>query len=242
MTIETTTDHAALDEIVDGLGAHAGEWWRCRSRRSSSSSTACDPGHGRGRRDGGRDPARQGHRPVDDLGRGGLGYRTVGVPAGHHKHAHRLARVQKGEEPISTSKMRTRPGGQTVVSVFPPPRPTRCCSAATAQRSGCSLECHLRTPCAEPRRCTGEGVRRPGVALVLGAGNVGTITTLDILHMLYTEGSVCVVKMNPVNDYLSPYYARIFGEFVERGWLRFVHGVPTSAATSHSTTASTPST
>jgi acyl-CoA reductase-like NAD-dependent aldehyde dehydrogenase len=72
----------------------------------------------------------------------------------------------------------------------------------------------------------GKGYADPGVALVLGAGNVGTITTLDILHMLYTEGSVCVVKMNPVNDYLSPHFAEIFAEFVERGWLRFVHGGP----------------
>jgi acyl-CoA reductase-like NAD-dependent aldehyde dehydrogenase len=70
----------------------------------------------------------------------------------------------------------------------------------------------------------GRGYADPGVALVLGAGNVGTITTLDILHMLYSEGSVCVVKMNPVNDYLSPHFGQIFGEFVERGWLRFVHG------------------
>jgi acyl-CoA reductase-like NAD-dependent aldehyde dehydrogenase len=72
----------------------------------------------------------------------------------------------------------------------------------------------------------GQGYADPGVALVLGAGNVGTITTLDILHMLYTEGSVCVVKMNPVNDYLSPHFAEIFAEFVDRGWLRFVHGGP----------------
>ena len=72
----------------------------------------------------------------------------------------------------------------------------------------------------------GQGYADPGVALVLGAGNVGTITTLDILHMLYTEGSVCVVKMNPVNDYLSPHFAEIFAEFIDRGWLRFVHGGP----------------
>ena len=31
--------------------------------------------------------------------------------------------------------------------------------------------------------------------------------TLDILDQLFARGSVCVVKMNPVNGYLSPFYA-----------------------------------
>ena len=70
----------------------------------------------------------------------------------------------------------------------------------------------------------GRGYDDPGVCLVLGAGNVGSITTLDVLNVLYTEGSVAVVKMNPVNDYLSPFFAKVFAQFVERGWLRFVHG------------------
>jgi len=30
--------------------------------------------------------------------------------------------------------------------------------------------------------------------------------------------------MNPVNDYLGPFYEQIFSEFVSRGWLRFVYG------------------
>ena len=70
----------------------------------------------------------------------------------------------------------------------------------------------------------GMGYAHPGVSLVLSAGNVGSITTLDLLHVLYHEGSVAVVKMNPVNDYLSPFFARIFEEYIDRGWLHFVHG------------------
>lgn len=64
----------------------------------------------------------------------------------------------------------------------------------------------------------------PGVALVLGAGNVAAITALDILHKLYVEGQVVVAKMNPVNAYLRPHFEYVFAEFVERGWLRFVDG------------------
>jgi acyl-CoA reductase-like NAD-dependent aldehyde dehydrogenase len=70
----------------------------------------------------------------------------------------------------------------------------------------------------------GVGYDHPGVCLVLGAGNLGSITTLDVLDQLYAHGRVCVVKMNPVNDYLGPFYEKIFSEFVSRGWLRFVYG------------------
>ncbi len=136
-----------------------------------------------------------------------------------------LHRVQKGEPPVATSKARRRPDGQTVVDVFP----------ATVVDglllSGYHAEVWMQ-PGVTPDQAAnsaasmyrGRGYAHPGVALVLGAGNVGAITSLDILHMLYTEGSVAVVKMNPVNDYLSPFFTRIFGEFVDRGWLRFANG------------------
>jgi len=226
MTIETTTDHAALDEIVDGLGAHAGEWValpfaeklelldRLRPRvMAEADAMVADTQRAKG-----IDPSTT--WAAEDWVTGPWAF-LQGITS----MLTALRRVQKGEEPISTSKMRTRPGGQTVVSVFP------ATATDSLLLSGYGAEVWMQ-PGVSPQDAVrgaasmyrGKGYADPGVALVLGAGNVGTITTLDILHMLYTEGSVCVVKMNPVNDYLSPYYARIFGEFVERGWLRFVHG------------------
>lgn len=52
------------------------------------------------------------------------------------------------------------------------------------------------------------------------------------LDQLFAQGSACVVKMNPVNDYLGPFYEQIFSQFVSRGLLRFVYGAadPTQAA------------
>ena len=64
----------------------------------------------------------------------------------------------------------------------------------------------------------------PEVCLVLGAGNLGTITALDIIDQLYIRGNVCAVKMNPVNEYLGPFYEHIFSEFISRGWLRLLYG------------------
>ena len=40
------------------------------------------------------------------------------------------------------------------------------------------------------------------VALVLAAGNVASIGLLDALHKLFVEGQVCLIKFNPVNEYL----------------------------------------
>jgi len=62
------------------------------------------------------------------------------------------------------------------------------------------------------------------VSLILGAGNIASIPPLDTLHKLFIEGQVCVVKMNPVNDYLGPIFEDIFDEFVDQDYLRFAYG------------------
>jgi len=70
----------------------------------------------------------------------------------------------------------------------------------------------------------GNGRHIAGGLLGAGRSNLGTITTLDVIDQLYARGNVCAVKMNPVNDYLGPFYEKIFSEFISRGWLRFVYG------------------
>ena len=63
-----------------------------------------------------------------------------------------------------------------------------------------------------------------GIALVLGAGNVGSISVLDVLHQAFGEGRVCLLKMSPANAYLGPLYERAFAPLVERGFLAFAYG------------------
>lgn len=65
---------------------------------------------------------------------------------------------------------------------------------------------------------------QPRVALVLGAGNVSSIAPLDVLYKLLADGAVCVLKMNPVNDYLGPVFERALRPLVREGFLRFVYG------------------
>lgn len=62
------------------------------------------------------------------------------------------------------------------------------------------------------------------VALVLGAGNVASIGPMDVLYKLFTENQVCVLKMNPVNEYLGPFVERGFRAAIEAGFLRVVYG------------------
>jgi acyl-CoA reductase-like NAD-dependent aldehyde dehydrogenase len=63
-----------------------------------------------------------------------------------------------------------------------------------------------------------------GVSLVLGAGNVGSLGPRDALTKLFAEGKVVVLKANPVNDYLVPYWERALASLIDAGYLRIVSG------------------
>lgn len=62
------------------------------------------------------------------------------------------------------------------------------------------------------------------VALVLGAGNVSSIGPMDALYKLFVEGSVVILKMNPVNEYLGPIIDEAFAPLRDRGYFRLVYG------------------
>jgi acyl-CoA reductase-like NAD-dependent aldehyde dehydrogenase len=62
------------------------------------------------------------------------------------------------------------------------------------------------------------------VSLILGAGNVSSIPPMDILYKMFVDGSVVLLKMNPVNEYLGPFLERAFRPLIERGYLAIVYG------------------
>ncbi len=62
------------------------------------------------------------------------------------------------------------------------------------------------------------------IALVLGAGNVSSIPATDTFSKLLQEGSLVLLKMNPVNDYLGPLFERAFSPLIEQGCLRIIYG------------------
>ena len=136
-----------------------------------------------------------------------------------------LKRVLAGREPVNGDAVHTRPDGQVVVDVFPATGYDRLLlngyKGQVWIEPGVSAE-QTRAQAAARYRGTDPG--DPEVCLVLGAGNLGSITALDIIDQLYIRGNVCAVKMNPVNEYLGPFYEHIFGEFISRGWLRLLYG------------------
>ncbi|MEU9860628.1 aldehyde dehydrogenase family protein [Streptomyces sp. NPDC047971] len=136
---------------------------------------------------------------------------------------HVLRRIAAGRPPVDPRSVHER-DGRAVVDVFPATAwDALLQNGTTAQvwtTPGTTARQVLDRAAGEYRGRAG----RPAVALVLGAGNVGAITPLDVLHKLYAEGQTVIAKMNPVNDYLRPHFAHVFAEFVDRGWVRFVDG------------------
>jgi hypothetical protein len=63
-----------------------------------------------------------------------------------------------------------------------------------------------------------------GVSLVLGAGNVASLGPRDALGKMFVEGKVVVLKANPVNDYLVPFWRRALASLIDAGYLRVVSG------------------
>ena len=62
------------------------------------------------------------------------------------------------------------------------------------------------------------------MSLVLGAGNVSSIPPMDVATKMFVEGFVCILKMNPVNEWVGPYLERALAPLIDRGYLRIVYG------------------
>ncbi|HET9097860.1 MAG TPA: aldehyde dehydrogenase family protein, partial [Candidatus Baltobacteraceae bacterium] len=118
-----------------------------------------------------------------------------------------------------------RPDGRTVVNVFP-----RSIIPDYVLGSGVRAEVWMQpgvTPEDVPRDAASfyrQNQPAGRVTLVLGAGNIASIAPLDVLYKMIADGSVCMLKMNPVNEYLGPILERAFASFVDAGFLRFAYG------------------
>ena len=63
-----------------------------------------------------------------------------------------------------------------------------------------------------------------GITGVLGAGNVSSIPATDSLNRIMFEGKRVILKMNPVNEYLSVIFAKAFKPLIEARLLTIVKG------------------
>ncbi len=125
---------------------------------------------------------------------------------------------------VELPAMRVRSDGRTVLDVFPHDAYDRVLlSGVRAQvwmQPGITPEDVRGNAASFYRRTAPIG----SVALILGAGNISSIAPLDVLYKMVCDGAVCMLKMNPVNDYLAPIFERALAPFVEAGFLRFARG------------------
>jgi acyl-CoA reductase-like NAD-dependent aldehyde dehydrogenase len=130
-----------------------------------------------------------------------------------------------GRMPIADSNIRERPDGQVAVDVMPADAWDRILYA----RWRAEVRMERDIPQSEARAHIG-GIHtkpetaRPGVTAVLGAGNVSSITPLDVVHQLFVEGRTVVAKCHPMNEYIGPQLEHAFGGLIDEGFLRFVYG------------------
>ena len=60
---------------------------------------------------------------------------------------------------------------------------------------------------------------KPGVCVVLGAGNYVNLTVTDVLHQLYHQNQVVFVKHHPIRGALDPWLRFIFQSLFDHGYL-----------------------
>jgi len=133
-----------------------------------------------------------------------------------------LADIQRGGAPRLPGKPRRLDNGQLCVPVFPGTLYDR------GMLPGVKAEVRLDAtlPGDDVPQAGFYQLARPAgrVALVLGAGNVSSIPALDVLHKLFVEGQVVVLKMNPVNAYIGPILEEAMKPLIDQGYLAIVYG------------------
>jgi acyl-CoA reductase-like NAD-dependent aldehyde dehydrogenase len=139
-----------------------------------------------------------------------------------------LEDVHKVGVPRLPGKPRALPSGQVVAPVFPTGLFDKLLfagfEAEVWMEPGVTLD-SLSDTQAVVYQAKREGRGPAGkVALVLGAGNVSSIGPMDALYKFFVEDQVVILKMNPVNEYLGPFFERALKALVDGGFLRIVYG------------------
>jgi hypothetical protein len=135
-----------------------------------------------------------------------------------------LGAIEKSGTPSFGTGVRTLPNGRLAVNVFPASK----LDALLFQGFRAEIRLLPGVTEAEAREKQASFYKQKapkgGLSLILGAGNVASIPPMDALYKLFAEGRVCIIKMNPVNEYLGPIFERALSPLIERDYLRVVYG------------------
>ena len=138
-------------------------------------------------------------------------------------HRDALRDIARGGIPRIPGGARTLPDGRVAARVMPTGLFDRVSyigfTADVLMQDGVTLE-NLPETMAVAYRTPPPG----RVCLVLGAGNASSIGPLDVIHKLFVENQVCVLKMHPVMAHLTEVQAAALAPLVREGVVRFVVG------------------
>ncbi|MCO4744723.1 MAG: aldehyde dehydrogenase family protein [Proteobacteria bacterium] len=125
---------------------------------------------------------------------------------------------------IGKDRLSTRPDGRVVAKVFPNSILDQLLftgfTAEVWMQPGVTADTLMASAAVQYPDATHEGE----TVVVLGAGNISSIAPLDAFYKLFVDKAVCVVKMNPVNEYLGPIFEKALAPLVERGFVEFIYG------------------
>jgi acyl-CoA reductase-like NAD-dependent aldehyde dehydrogenase len=128
-----------------------------------------------------------------------------------------------GSPPLGRG-VRTRPDGRVEIDVFP----TGAWDGLLYKGLECAvlLQAGVDEKAARERQASFYKRSNPEgkLSLILGAGNVASIPINDVLAKMFIDGHVCVLKMNPVNEWVGPFLERALDPLVTRNFLRIVYG------------------
>ncbi len=131
--------------------------------------------------------------------------------------------AKHGAPQVKPDRVTTRPNGQVVVNVMPASRLDKLLYQA---RADVWMQPELRREELDQTIASFYRQDKPRgkVVLILGAGNVASIDPTDIVYKMFVQGAVCMLKPNPVNEYLGPLLEEAFAPLVEHGFLRVAYG------------------
>lgn len=135
-----------------------------------------------------------------------------------------LARLEQSQPLVSDKQLHRRTDGRVEVTVFPGDAMDGALFTGFTVKE--MMEEGMDTLAVKERagKLYQEKDPKGGVSLILGAGNVSAIPPTDALYKSFVEGYVCIIKMNPVNEWVGPHLERAFKPFIDKGYLRIVYG------------------
>ena len=138
--------------------------------------------------------------------------------------AHSMKALDDGNSPVDGYRTAAAPGGRVAVRVLPHT------IFESLLLNGYSVEVWMPPGVSlqNIRTAAGLAARHPenthGIGVVLGAGNITSITPLDALYELYANNRVVALKLNPITDLMLPVFELAYAPLIELGVLRILTG------------------